>query len=51
MAEYTIDKFSYGGNTYILQDSNVGIDSTYDEATDTVILTVGSLSDADTTQY
>ena len=51
MAEYTIDKFSYNGDTYKLRDSNVGVDSTYDDETDTVTLVVGSLGDADTTRY
>ena len=51
MAEYTIDKFSYNGDTYHIKDSNVAIDSTYDDETDTVTLTVGSLGDADTTRY
>ena len=39
------------GNTYSIKDENVGIASTYDSNTKTVILTVGSLSDADTTGY
>ena len=51
MAEYVIDQFSYNGDVYKLQDSNVGIDSTYDDSTDTVTLVVGSLGDADSTEY
>lgn len=39
------------GTTYDLEDPNVGIDSTYENATHTVILTVGSLGDADSTEY
>lgn len=39
------------GNTYALEDENVGISSTYDSSTKTVTLTVGSLGDADTTGY
>ncbi len=39
------------GTTYNIKDANVGIDSTYDDATDTVTLTVGSLPDADSTEY
>lgn len=39
------------GDTYSIEDENVGIDSTYDSTTKTVILTVGSLGDADTTAY
>ena len=39
------------GNLYTIQDENVGISSTYDSTTQTVILTVGSLGDADSTEY
>lgn len=39
------------GTTYDIEDANVGIDSTYDSSTYTVTLTVGSLGDADTTEY
>ena len=39
------------GNKYNLKDANVGIDSEYISATQTVILTVGSLGDADSTEY
>ena len=39
------------GNTYMLEDENVGISSTYDSNTHTVTLTVGSLGNADTTEY
>ena len=51
MAEYTIDKIEYNGNVYHLQDANTDIDSTYDSTTHTVTLTVGSLGDADSTEY
>ena len=39
------------GTTYDIKDANVGIDSTYNSTTKTVTLTVGSLSDADNTEY
>lgn len=39
------------GNIYALEDENVGISSTYDSTTHTVTLTVGSLGDADSTEY
>lgn len=39
------------GTTYDLQDENVGIDSSYDSTTKTVILTVGSLQIVDGTEY
>lgn len=39
------------GDTYSIEDENVGITSTYESDTKTVILTVGSLGDADTTAY
>ncbi len=39
------------GSIYDFEDSNVGIDSTYDINTKTVTLTVGSLDDADSTEY
>ena len=39
------------GSTYEFEDPNVGISSTYDSQTKTVILTVGSLGDADNTEY
>ena len=51
MAEYTIDKIQYGDDIYHLQDANTNIDSTYDSTTHTVTLTVGSLGDADSTEY
>lgn len=51
MAEYTIDKIEYGGNIYHLQDANTAIDSIYNESEYEVVLTVGSLGDADSTEY
>ncbi len=39
------------GTIYDLEDQNVGISSTYDSATHTVSLVVGSLGDADSTEY
>ena len=51
MATYTIDKIEYNGNVYILQDANTDISSSYDANTKTVTLTVGSLGDADSTEY
>ena len=39
------------GTTYVIEDPNVGITSTYDNETYTVTLTVGSLDDADGTEY
>ena len=39
------------GTVYDLKDPNVGITSTYNDQTKTVILTVGSLGDADSTEY
>ncbi len=39
------------GVTYAIEDENVSIDSTYVSADQEVILTVGSLDDADTTEY
>lgn len=39
------------GNVYDIEDPNVGITSTYNDQTKTVILTVGSLGDADSTEY
>ena len=52
MADGTISKIQLpNGSIYDLKDSNVGIDSTYDSNTKTVTLTVGSLGDADSTEY
>ena len=51
MASYTIDKIEYNGDVYNLQDANTDIDSTYDANTHTVTLIVGSLGDADNTEY
>ena len=39
------------GTVYNIEDANVGIDSTYDSTTYNVELTVGSLGDADSTEY
>ena len=39
------------GQVYSLKDENVSLGSTYDSTTRTVVLTVGSLNDADTTEY
>ena len=39
------------GNIYDIEDGNVGIDSNYVPAEYEVILTVGSLKDADSTEY
>ena len=39
------------GNTYNIKDANVGIDSEYMSANYEVVLTVGSLDDADSTEY
>ena len=39
------------GNTYNIKDANTGISSTYDSNTKTVTLVVGSLDDADSTEY
>ena len=51
MAVYTIDKIQYDGDIYNIQDANTSIDSIYDENTQTVTLVVGSLGDADSTEY
>ena len=39
------------GQIYDIKDGNTDIDSTYDSNTKTVTLVVGSLSDADSTEY
>ena len=39
------------GSKYNIKDANVGIDSTYNSTDQQVILTVGSLNDADSTEY
>lgn len=39
------------GTVYNIKDANVGVDSTYDSDTLTVTLVVGSLEDADSTEY
>lgn len=39
------------GAIYDFEDPNTGITSTYDSNTKTVTLTVGSLGDADSTEY
>jgi len=52
VAENTISKIKLpDGQTYDIKDANVGIGSTYDANTKTVILTVGSLADADAREY
>ena len=39
------------GSKYNIKDANVGITSTYNSTDEEVILTVGSLNDADNTEY
>ena len=39
------------GQTYELKDANVGISSTYDSNTKTVIIGAGSLEDADNMEF
>lgn len=39
------------GKIYNIKDANVGIDSEYIQANYEVVLTVGSLGDADSTEY
>lgn len=52
MADGNISKIQLpNGNVYDIKDENVGIDSTYDAQTKNVILIVGSLNDADNTEY
>ena len=52
MAEGNISKIQLpNGNVYDIKDENVGITSTYNSTTKTVTLTVGSLNDADSTEY
>lgn len=52
MANGNISKIQLpNGNVYDIKDDNVGITSTYDNNTKTVTLTVGSLKDADNTEY
>ena len=52
MAEGNISKIQIpNGNVYDIKDENVGITSTYNSTTKTVTLTVGSLNDADSTEY
>lgn len=52
MADGTISQIQLpDGSKYNIKDSNVGIGSTYDSSTKTVTLTVGSLGDADSTEY
>lgn len=52
MADGNISKIQLpNGNTYDIKDENVGITSTYNSTTKTVTLTVGSLNDADSTEY
>ncbi len=52
MADGSISKIQLpNGNIYDIKDENVGISSTYDSSTKTVTLAVGSLGDADSTEY
>ncbi len=52
MSDGSISKVQLpNGNTYDIKDENVGITSTYDSSTYTVTLTVGSLTNADNTEY
>ena len=52
MADGNISKIQLpNGNVYDIKDENVGITSTYNSTTKTVTLTVGSLNDADSTEY
>ena len=52
MADGNISKIQLpNGNIYDIKDENVGITSTYNSTTKTVTLTVGSLNDADSTEY
>lgn len=39
------------GQVYSLKDANVSLSSTYDSLSKTVILSAGSLDDADNTEY
>lgn len=52
MADGNISKIQLpNGEEYNIKDENVGIDSTYDSQTKNVTLIVGSLGDADSTEY
>jgi len=52
MAEQRISTITLpNGETYSLKDANVSLSSTYDSTTKTVILTAGSLEDADSMEY
>ena len=52
MADQVISTITLpNGQVYRLKDANTNIGSTYDSETRTVTLTVGSLKDADTTEY
>lgn len=52
MANDKISKITLpDGNTYDIKDANVGLASTYDSSTQTVVLTVGSLEDADEMEF
>lgn len=52
MADGTISKIQLpNGSTYEIKDPNTTITSSYDSSTKTVTLTVGSLGDADGTEY
>lgn len=52
MADGNISKIQLpDGSIYEIKDENTGIDSTYDTQTKNVTLIVGSLNDADGTEY
>lgn len=52
MADGTISKIQLpNGSVYDIVGGEAAIESTYDENTHTVTLTVGTLRDADTTDY
>ena len=52
MADGTISQIQLpNGNIYDIVGGEAAIESTYDNNTKTVTLTVGIMSDADTTQY
>lgn len=52
MADGTISQIQLpDGSKYDVKDPNVGITSTYNSNTKTVTITVGSLGDADNTEY
>jgi len=52
MSDGSISKIQLpDGGVYDIKDENTGITSTYDSSTKTVILNVGSLTNADSTEY